>query len=107
MAKYLVQANYSNEGTKGLLKDGGTGRRAAVEKLLESLGGHLEAFYYAFGETDLYVIAELPDNVSVTALSLTVAATGSFSKYSTTVLLAPEDIDAAAKLHPAYRAPGQ
>ena len=64
MPKYLVQANYVGEGIKGLLKDGGTGRRAAVEKLFGSVGGKVEAFYYAFGDTDLFVIADLPDNVT-------------------------------------------
>ncbi len=64
MAKYLIQANYVGEGIKGLLKEGGSSRRAAVEKLAESLGGTIEAYYYAFGDTDLFVIADMPDNVS-------------------------------------------
>ncbi len=76
MPKYFVQANYVGEGVKGLLKEGGTGRRAAVEKLAASLGGSLEAFYYAFGETDAYVVVDLPDNASATATALTVAASG-------------------------------
>ena len=53
---------------KGLLKDGGTGRRAAVEKLFGSVGGKVEAFYYAFGDTDLFIVADVPDNVSAAAL---------------------------------------
>ena len=65
MPKYLVQANYVGEGVKGLLKEGGSSRRAAVEKLIKSGGGKLETFYYAFGETDLYVIADMPDNALV------------------------------------------
>ena len=106
MPKYLVQANYVGEGIKGLLKDGGTGRRAAVEKLFSSAGGKMEAFYYAFGDTDLFIIADLPDNVSAAALSLTVNAVGAATA-RVTVLLTPEEIDAAAKKTPSYRPPGQ
>jgi uncharacterized protein with GYD domain len=106
MPKYLVQANYVGEGIKGLLRDGGTGRRAAVEKLFGSVGGKVEAFYYAFGDTDLFVIADVPDNVSAAALSLTVNAAGAATA-KVTVLLTPEEIDAAAKKTPNYRPPGQ
>jgi uncharacterized protein with GYD domain len=106
MAKYLVQANYVGEGIKGLLKDGGTGRRAAVEKLIGSVGGKVEAFYYAFGDTDLFVIADIPDNVTAAALSLTVNAVGAATA-KITVLLTAEEVDAAAKKTPNYRPPGQ
>jgi uncharacterized protein with GYD domain len=106
MPKYLVQANYVGEGIKGLLKEGGSSRRAAVEKLFGSLGGKVEAFYYAFGDTDLFVIADVPDNVTAAALSLTVNAAGAATS-RITVLLTPEEIDAAAKKTPVYRAPGQ
>ena len=77
MPKYLTVASYTPEGAKGLLKEGGTARRAVVEKLMKSLGGHLEAFYFAFGENDAYLITEVPDNVTSAALSLTVSASGS------------------------------
>jgi len=106
MAKYLIQANYVGEGLKGLLKEGGSSRRAAVEKLFGSVGGRVEAFYYAFGETDLFVIADVPDNVSTAALSLTVNAAGA-ATVKVTVLLTAEEIDAAAKKAPNYRPPGK
>ncbi len=106
MPKYLVQANYVGDGIKGLLKEGGTGRRAAVEKLLGSVGGKLDSFYYAFGGTDLFIVADLPDNVSAAALSLTVNASGAATS-RITVLLTAEDVDAAAKKTPSYRAPGR
>ena len=106
MPKYLVQANYVGEGIKGLLKEGGSSRRAAVEKLFASLGGKVEAFYYAFGDTDLFVIADAPDNVTAAALSLTVNAAGAATS-RVTVLLTPEEIDAASKKSPSYRPPGQ
>jgi len=106
MPKYLIQANYVGEGLKGLLKEGGSSRRAAIEKLFESVGGKVEAFYYAFGDTDLFIVADVPDNVSAAALSLTVNATGAATT-KVTVLLTAEEMDAAAKKTPNYRAPGQ
>jgi uncharacterized protein with GYD domain len=106
MPKYLIQANYVGEGLKGLLKEGGSSRRAAVEKLFGSVGGRIETFYYAFGDTDLFIIADVPDNVSAAALSLTVNAAGAATA-KVTVLLTAEEIDAAAKKTPTYRPPGQ
>ena len=106
MPKYLIQANYVGEGLKGLLKEGGSSRRAAVDKLLGSVGGRVEAFYYAFGDTDAFVIVDVPDNVTAAALSLTINATGTVST-KITVLLTAEEIDAAAKKTLAYRPPGQ
>lgn len=105
MAKYLWQANYVGEGLKGLLKEGGTGRRAVVEKAVSSMGGKLEAFYYAFGETDVYAIADMPDNVSAAAFALTIKVSGFTLK--TIVLLTPEEIDQAIKKTPTYRPPGK
>lgn len=105
MPKYLAHCNYVDEGVKGLLKEGGTSRRAVVDKLVESVGGKVEAFYYAFGETDLYVIADIPNNVSMTAVALMVAASGAIA-IKTTVLLTPEEVDAAAKMTPIYQPPG-
>jgi uncharacterized protein with GYD domain len=106
MAKYLWQANYVGEGLKGLLKEGGSSRRAVVEKIIGSMGGKLEVFYYAFGETDLYVIVDMPDNVSVAAFALTIAASGAVT-LKTTVLMTPEEIDKAVKKTPGYRPPGK
>ncbi len=106
MPKYLARCNYVGEGIKGLLKEGGSSRRAVVEKLVESMGGTVEAFYYAFGETDLYVIADLPDNESMTAVALMVAASGAI-EIKTTVLITPEEVDEAVKKTPLYRPPGQ
>lgn len=106
MPKYLAQCNYVGEGVKGLLKEGGSSRRAVVEKLVGSVGGTVDAFYYAFGEIDLYVIADLPDNVTMTTLALLVAASGVIT-IKTTVLITPEEVDEAAKKTPSYRPPGQ
>jgi len=106
MPRYLLQANYVGEGIKGLLKEGGTSRRAAAQKAIESVGGTMEAFYFAFGETDAYVVAEVPDQVSMAALALTISASGAVAT-RTTVLMTAEEIDAATKKTPSYRAPGQ
>ena len=106
MAKYLFQVNYVGEGVKGLLKDGGPKRRTVVEKFFKSLGAALEAFYYAFGETDLYIIADFPDHATAASAALTVVATGTVT-VKTTVLLTPEELDRAAKKKPTYSPPGQ
>jgi len=105
MAKYLIQANYSVEGLKGLLKEGGSSRRDAVDKLLASVNGKVESFYYAFGDTDAYVVVDVPDNVTAAAVALTVGASGAVA-IKTAVLMTPEEVDQAAKKSPAYRAPG-
>ncbi|MEP7271256.1 MAG: GYD domain-containing protein [Acidobacteriota bacterium] len=106
MAKYLIQGNYVGGSAEGLLKEGGSSRRAAIEELVSSVGGSIEAFYYAFGEVDVLVIANLPDNVTAAALSLIVNASGSVA-VKVTVLLAAEEIDAATKKSVTYRPPGK
>ena len=106
MAKYLVKASYSTEGIKGVLKEGGSGRAAAVEQLAQSLGGSVEAFYFAFGNSDAYVIIDLPDNASAAAVAAAVGASGALSSYETVVLLTPAEIDEAVKKAVSYRPPG-
>ena len=105
MPKYLVTGNYTPTGIKGVLGEGGSGRRDAVEKLASSLGGKIESFYFAFGGDDFYVTVDLPSNSAAAAVALTVAAAGGASP-RTVVLLTPEEVDAATKLSPSYRAPG-
>jgi uncharacterized protein with GYD domain len=105
MPKYLLQAKYElGAGIKGLVKEGGTSRREAVKKLIESANGKIEAFYYAFGDTDLFIIADMPNNVSTAAISLTVNAAGA-ATCKVTPLLTAEEIDAAVKIDTSYRAP--
>ncbi|MDQ7859169.1 MAG: GYD domain-containing protein [Armatimonadota bacterium] len=106
MPKYLFQGSYTLEGVKGLLKDGGSRRRAAAQHAVESVGGKVEAFYFTFGKDDVVLLLDAPDNVSVAAVSLAVAAAGGFAG-RTTVLLTPEEIDQATKKAVSYRAPGQ
>ena len=105
MPKYMFQGSYVGDGIKGLIAEGGTSRIEAAKRLFGSLGGTLEHFYFAFGDEDLVVICDLPDNTSAAAFSLAVNATG-MAKGRVTVLMTPEEIDAAAKLTPDYRPPG-
>jgi uncharacterized protein with GYD domain len=105
MAKYLFHGSYTESGIKGVLKDGGTGRRTAVDTLAKSLGGTVDSMYWAFGKDDFYVIAELPSHAAAAALAATTGASGSVS-ISTVVLLTAEDIDASIRLHPEYHKPG-
>ena len=105
MTKYLFQASYMAEGVRGLLKEGASSRRATIEQLAVGLGGALEGFYFAFGDGDVYVIAELPDNETAAALSLAVNASG-VVKVKTTVLMTVEEADRATKKTVNYRPPG-
>ena len=105
MPKYLVEASYTVEGVKGVQSAGGSSRRDAIAALAESVGGQLESFYFAFGERDVYTVIDLPDNESATAVALTVNASGAV-KVRTTVLVTPEEVDAAAKRSVDYRPPG-
>ncbi len=106
MPKYLIRGSYTGEGAKGVLKEGGSKRVEAVKQLIEELGGKLEAFYFAFGDDDFFIIADGKDNVSVLAGTLIANASGA-SKAKTTVLLTPEEVDEATKKTVAFRPPGQ
>ena len=105
MPKYLIQASYTADGIQGLLKDGGSKRRAAAEQAIKGLGGSIEAFYFAFGDTDAVVIADAPDNQTAAAVSLAVTASGAV-RTKITVLMTPEEMDQATKKSVSYRAPG-
>lgn len=107
MGRYMIQGSYSTDGIKGVLKEGGTGRRAAVEAAIKSLGGKVEAFYFAFGDTDVFVIVDGISNEQAAAFSMGVGSTGSLHGLKTTVLLTPEEIDEAGKKALSYRAPGR
>ena len=106
MAKYLVEASYTADGTKGLVKEGGSSRRLLVEQMARQMDGKLEAFYYAFGTTDVFAIVDLPDAVAATALSLAINQSGAV-QLRTHVLITPEEIDQATKRSVDYRAPGK
>ncbi len=106
MPKYLVQFTYTGEGLRGLAGEGGSKRREVIEKLVDIMGGKLEAYYFAFGEYDGIAIVDGRDTVSHLAGILAINGSG-LVKTKTTVLITPEEIDQAAKRIPAYRPPGK
>jgi uncharacterized protein with GYD domain len=106
MAKYLITASYTADGVKGLMKDGGSKRRQAAEAAVKSVGGRMEAFYFAFGEHDAIVLIDAPDNASVAAASMAINASG-VVQTKTVVLLTPEEVDQATKKTATYQPPGR
>ena len=106
MPKYLISGSYTEEGLKGLLKDGGSKRMEATRQAVESLGGTLEAYYFAYGDNDFYFIADQPDNVNVIGGILLANSSGAV-KLKTTVLITPEEVDHAVKKTMDWRPPGQ
>ena len=105
MGKYMFHTSYTGKGLVGLLKEGGSRRRAALTQTIEAMGGSVEALYYAFGDTDLYIIADLPDDATATAVSLNIANAGALN-IRATVLIPPETVDEAVKKKVPYRPPG-
>jgi uncharacterized protein with GYD domain len=106
MTKFLFEANYVGEGITGLMREGGTRRREAVVEALNSVGGSLECFYYAFGETDVLGVFDIPDQSAAAALSLMINSTGAV-RLRLKPLMTPEGLDEAARKTPSYRAPGK
>ncbi len=105
MPKFMIQASYTAEGARGLMKEGALRRRQAAEQPIKDLGGTVEAFYFALGDADALVVVDVPDKVSVAAVSLAVNASGAVST-KTTVLLTAEEMDAACRKSVAYSPPG-
>ena len=105
MPKFLIEASYTLEGVQGLRSAGGSSRRDAVAHALESAGGSLEHFYFAFGDSDAYVIVDLPDAEAAAAVALTVNSAGGATT-KTVLLMTPEEVDAAAQRSIDYRPPG-
>jgi uncharacterized protein with GYD domain len=105
MPKFLIQASYTVDGAKGIMKEGGSARKAQLGQILEKVGGRLESFYFAFGEWDVYAIVDVPDTATVTAMSMAVNASGGVN-LRTTPLITLEEADQASKKSIVYRAPG-
>ncbi|MGC9347226.1 MAG: GYD domain-containing protein [Anaerolineae bacterium] len=105
MAKYLFYGSYTSEGFKGLMEEGGSKRIEAAKRSLGSVGGTLEAFYFSFGENDFYIIVDLPDNVTTTAVTLAGNVSGTFSIHGVALLTAAE-LDEAVKKSVDFRPPG-
>jgi uncharacterized protein with GYD domain len=100
------RVSYTKAGVRGVAKEGASSRRDAVEHAIESLGGEVEAVYFAFGEADVYVIGELPDNESAAALSLAANVSEGLTA-ETVVLMTPEEFDAATRKEVSFRPPGR
>ena len=105
MAKYMWKVRYSLDGARGLQREGAANRRAFIDSLIGGLGGTLEAFYFAFGDVDVYVIADLPDDTTAAAVAIAVGTSGA-AGIETTKLLTPDELDAARAIETGYRAPG-
>ena len=108
MARYLVQASYTTQGISDLVKNPHD-RAAAVRPMIERLGGKLESFDFAFGDYDAVIIAELPDNVAMAAISMTVGASGAIGSLKTTVLIPMDEaVEAMRKAGTVgYQPPGR
>jgi uncharacterized protein with GYD domain len=90
MPHYLIQVAYNTRGVEALVKEP-QDRIEKVRPAIEALGGRIECAYYAFGEHDIVLIVEMPDNVKAAAMSLAVGAGGTVASYNTTVLLTAEE----------------
>jgi uncharacterized protein with GYD domain len=105
MPKYLLDVSYTLDGVRGVAAKGGSARKKAAEEAAKSVGGSLDCFYFAFGGSDVFTVADLPDNEAAAALALTVTAGGG-AQVRTVVLLTPEEIDSATKKSVKYTPPG-
>jgi uncharacterized protein with GYD domain len=105
MPKYMYRVSYTQSGIQGVLKEGGTSRKDFVGKMAAQMGGSIESFYYTFGDQDVIVIADMPDEETAAAISMAVGASGAAS-IETTVLLEPSSIDKATGITTGYRPPG-
>jgi len=107
MPHYLLQASYSAEAISGLIKSP-EDRSGVIRQLVEGLGGKVESFYQCFGDFDAVLILELPDSVSMAAMSMVAGASGAVSNIKTTVLIPlSEGVEAARKAAGiSYRPPG-
>jgi uncharacterized protein with GYD domain len=105
MPKYMWKVSYSVDGIKGVMKQGAVDRVAQIDQMVAANGGTLEGFYFAFGDTDAYVIADLPGDTTAAAVALAVAASGT-GGIETVKLLTPAEIDGARGIQTGYVPPG-
>ncbi len=107
MPMYLTRFSYTPETWARLIQNP-EDRRKAATAYIESVGGKLHGFWYAFGEYDGYVVWEAPDNVTMSAVALAIGSGGAISKQETVVLMTVEEtLEALGKTGSiSYRAPG-
>ncbi|MCB0163837.1 MAG: GYD domain-containing protein [Anaerolineae bacterium] len=106
MTKYFVQGNYTAEGVKRLIKDGGTGRRESASQLFASAGGSLECLYFSSVGPSYYIIIDIPDKESAMAIAATGVVNGTITIDQVVELLTPAEMDEAVKKTPMYHSPG-
>ena len=108
MPMYLTRFSYTPETWAKLIKNP-EDRREAAKQYIESVGGKLHGFWYAFGEHDGYNLWEAPDNVSMAATALAIGSGGALRSIQTTVLMTVEDTLAALQKASSikYRPPGE
>jgi uncharacterized protein with GYD domain len=106
MPKFLIEASYTAEGLKGLQKDKGSGRHAALSEAAKSLGGNLDLMHFALGSDDVIAVVDLPDVAAAAALAAAASASG-LVRTRTSALLTVAEMDEALSRRMAYRAPGQ
>jgi len=96
MPHYLQQVAYSREGWEALVANP-QNRIEAVRPAIEKLGGKIEAAWFSFGDYDVVVITQMPDNVSAAAIAMAFAAGGACKSVQTTPLITPEEAAQALK----------
>jgi uncharacterized protein with GYD domain len=108
MARYLFHGTYSPEGIKGVLSEGGAGRRAAVDTAVQALGGRTESMYFGLGGNEVFVVLDLPDPAAATVIGSLTLSSGAFASGTATPVLAPDELDAALQQveRVTYRPPG-
>jgi uncharacterized protein with GYD domain len=105
MPKYMICANYTARGMEGVRAGGAKSRVDAVTTMLEAMGGRLESFHFAFGDTDVYAIAEVPDDEAAAAVAIAINRSGAAS-VRTIKLLSAEQVDEALRRTVEYQPPG-
>ncbi len=105
MGKYLITGTYTAAGAQGVLREGGSRRRAAAEAAIASVGGTVESFHFGLGTDDWYVIVDLPDHAAAAAVALVGTASGTLLSRAV-ALITPEEMDAVVQHAVAFRPPG-
>ena len=105
MPKYMWKVSYSADGVRGIVKQGAVDRAAQIGQITAANGGTVESFYFAFGDTDVYVIADLPGDTTAAAIALAVGASGT-GAIETVKLHTPAEVDEARGMQTGYVPPG-
>ncbi len=105
MGRYIFKVSYSKEGIQGVMKEGAENRATFISKMAANLGGSVESFDFAFGDTDVYAVCEIPDDETAAAIAMAVGGSG-VGSIQTVKLLTPAQIDRARGITTGYKPPG-